>query len=427
VNEIITQLEKQGWDCLEPEGFIKRNQKGFYAAFVLLPGFSIPSNVGNAIEDLVERLVEKIPLNCLVFSMSQPGSTPERCSISDRVLYYQRDIEPGIFSNTLFYKALNRIISPHPLFWIKYIRAVVRACGVIKIKTLVIEDDPDACFFARRVHKAGTRMILHQHAFSQRQYSRMRWNFVQKYIDKIIFVSHANAEQTERLHGKMRTKWSVIYNGVDLDHYDRIRWEATGKEIRSKQGIDETARVFLFAGRMIPSKGLGLALRAFINLNLPDAHFMVAGSMETSASTDLNDFNRELQYLAANSAGRIHLLGNISQKILPAYYCAADYVIVPSLGSYEGLPKVVTESLAMGVPVIASDRGGTWELLENGCSGWLIPDPVTVDSIGKAITHALADDMRNVRNINCFIDQEKLSEQRMIAEFTGALKTPRKQ
>nr|MBP7212679.1 glycosyltransferase family 4 protein [Anaerolineaceae bacterium] len=80
---------------------------------------------------------------------------------------------------------------------------------------------------------------------------------------------------------------------------------------------------------------------------------------------------------------------DLSQIEIPKWYGLCELIVVPSIGS-EGLPKSITESLAMGVPVIASDRGGIWELLEEGRNGWKIEEPVSADTIKGALEKALA-------------------------------------
>jgi glycosyltransferase involved in cell wall biosynthesis len=66
----------------------------------------------------------------------------------------------------------------------------------------------------------------------------------------------------------------------------------------------------------------------------------------------------------------------------------ADVVVNPSFS--EGLPNVVLEAMALGRPVVATDVGGTRELVRSGSTGWLVPagDPVR---LAGAIREALDD------------------------------------
>jgi glycosyltransferase involved in cell wall biosynthesis len=56
---------------------------------------------------------------------------------------------------------------------------------------------------------------------------------------------------------------------------------------------------------------------------------------------------------------------------MPELYRQADLVVQSSLT--EGLPNVVLEAAYLGVPVVATDAGGTGEVIEHGVSGWLVP------------------------------------------------------
>jgi glycosyltransferase involved in cell wall biosynthesis len=55
---------------------------------------------------------------------------------------------------------------------------------------------------------------------------------------------------------------------------------------------------------------------------------------------------------------------------MPALYASVDVVVQSSLT--EGLPNVMLEAAYLGVPIIATDVGGTGEVLEHGVSGWLV-------------------------------------------------------
>jgi glycosyltransferase involved in cell wall biosynthesis len=65
-----------------------------------------------------------------------------------------------------------------------------------------------------------------------------------------------------------------------------------------------------------------------------------------------------------------------------------DLMVLPSL--WEGLPIVVLESFAHGVPVVATDIPGTRELVTNGVTGWLV-QPADPDSLADGLLSALRD------------------------------------
>ena len=83
-----------------------------------------------------------------------------------------------------------------------------------------------------------------------------------------------------------------------------------------------------------------------------------------------------------NLSGNISLVGKKTQHEIPLYYNAADMLVLPSLS--EGMPNVVLEAMASGLPVIATDVDGTPEIIRNGENGMLIK-PRTSASINTAV------------------------------------------
>jgi teichuronic acid biosynthesis glycosyltransferase TuaC len=70
-------------------------------------------------------------------------------------------------------------------------------------------------------------------------------------------------------------------------------------------------------------------------------------------------------------AERVSLLGSQPQDQLPAWYSAADLLVLPTFR--EGCPNVVREALACGTPVVASNVGGVPEVITSDSVGLLVP------------------------------------------------------
>lgn len=66
----------------------------------------------------------------------------------------------------------------------------------------------------------------------------------------------------------------------------------------------------------------------------------------------------------------VHFLGNISEA--GRHCCEADVFFLPS--NYEGLPMVIIEAMAQGMPVVASNVGGVAEIVKNGQTGFALPN-----------------------------------------------------
>jgi glycosyltransferase involved in cell wall biosynthesis len=108
---------------------------------------------------------------------------------------------------------------------------------------------------------------------------------------------------------------------------------------------------------------------------------------------------------ASKQNSNIQFLGNVQNYDLPAYYNSADIFCIPSQYE-EGLGRVVMESVACGVPVVGSNRGGISEALNKTISILLEP---THDNLKNAIKmlhldnkqlKALKMDCRNYATMN---------------------------
>ena len=175
---------------------------------------------------------------------------------------------------------------------------------------------------------------------------------------------------------------------VDLKHFKPMNL----KESRKKIGVDDRFTV-LFVGRLIPIKGIKLLVEIAHELDQIQFLFIGAGPLE-SFLKDASKQNSNIQFL-----------GKVQNYDLPAYYNSADIFCIPSQYE-EGLGRVVMESVACGIPVVGSNRGGISEALNKTISILLEP---THDNLKNAIKmlhldnkqlKALKMDCRNYATMN---------------------------
>lgn len=83
---------------------------------------------------------------------------------------------------------------------------------------------------------------------------------------------------------------------------------------------------------------------------------------------------------------RVYFAGEVPKEHVPAYLRACDLFVLNS--RYEGLPHVLLEALAAGLPVVATDVGGTPEVVQDGVNGRLVPVG-DVQAFREAIMKAL--------------------------------------
>ena len=158
----------------------------------------------------------------------------------------------------------------------------------------------------------------------------------------------------------------IIHCGVTPALYDRPR----------KIGTEGTHLVFV--GRLAPVKGLRVLLEALGQLPDPNVRLTIVGDGSERAT---------LEAMAAPLGERVRFTGYLSQEEVAEILTTANAFVLPSFA--EGVPVVLMEAMAAGLPVMATRITGVPELVEDGVSGHLVT-PGDPAALARAITE-LAD------------------------------------
>jgi len=190
-----------------------------------------------------------------------------------------------------------------------------------------------------------------------------------------------------------------ITNGVDLDKFYNRRLGTESKEQSKEKFSASGMKTILTIGGIEPRKNTILTLRAF---NLVKSHFMekcervvwLLGGGETlfDYRDYRTEFFSEMQKLGLKTGEDVHILGNVSDELMPDLYNAGDVFIFPSLK--EGWGLVVLEAMASGLPVVASDIDPLREFMENGKNSLLV-SPMDFKALSDSIISLLEDDVLN--------------------------------
>jgi len=178
--------------------------------------------------------------------------------------------------------------------------------------------------------------------------------------------------------GHARRGITVIRNGVDLDQFAP---RPPDEALRQSLGLPASAPLVVAVSRLNPMKGMDDYLQALALLagRYSEARFVIVGD---GAS------RRELEEQARRLGLAERLVFTGTRLDIAAILSQAAVSVVPSLS--EGLSNVVLESMASGVPVVATRVGGTPEVLEDGVSGFLVP-PCNAPALAAAIERLLGD------------------------------------
>ncbi len=187
----------------------------------------------------------------------------------------------------------------------------------------------------------------------------------------VFTVSGALADRVRSISG---VEARVLPIGVD--HRAIAAATLPPKEARRALGLPGDRLVVLFVGRLVPAKGIvELATAA---LELGDTFLTVLVGPGPLAGHGLDD---------PRARERLRYVGAQPHDEVIRYMAAADVLVLPSYG--EGLPTVLVEAGAIGLPVIASAVGAIPELLGDG-RGTLLPE-VSSAAI-RAALEAFRDD-----------------------------------
>ena len=170
-----------------------------------------------------------------------------------------------------------------------------------------------------------------------------------------IGVSQAACDFVRHLGGKNP---AMIPNGIDIERYRKVR---TG--LRGRLGVDG-AIVITYVGRLIYSKGVQDLISVFPELEqkLGNVLLLVVGD---------GAYRQKLESMAARVKGEgIVFLGEKNPDEIIEILSIADIFVNPSYS--EGLPTSVMEAAAVGLPIVATDVGGTREIVDDGKNGFLV-------------------------------------------------------
>ncbi len=209
--------------------------------------------------------------------------------------------------------------------------------------------------------------------------------------DKVVVATLAEQSQLEFLYHADPRKLITIPPGVDTRHFYPI----PGDEAKAVIGIPPGDKMMLFVGRIEPLKGIDTLIRAIASMHEKGLlaqypHYLaIIGGDPGATGEDMNAEMPRLQSMCQElGIGDLVLfLGKRSQNSLPYYYSAAEMVIVPS--HYESFGMVALEAMACGTPVVASQVGGLAFLVQDGETGFVIPDDDPV-ALGDRLARLIA-------------------------------------
>lgn len=210
------------------------------------------------------------------------------------------------------------------------------------------------------------------------------------------------------------SKGSVIWNGsasgVNLQKFDMSCKDEWREEIRRKYDIPNTAKVFIFIGRVTRDKGINELFSATKALfeEYSDAYLLMVGPNENAGSV-----NREL-YDWSVKEDRVIYCGFTSE--VEKYLSASDVYVLPSYR--EGFGSAVVEAEAMQLPVIVSRIPGPTDAMQENITG-LVVEKGSSSELLKAMKLLYDDEvLRDKFAANAYtFATEKFEQQELFAKI----------
>ena len=218
---------------------------------------------------------------------------------------------------------------------------------------------------------AGTKLVVGSERNANhliRMSNRIAYRLTQPCVDIIVANSNAGAAWNRKVFKRPSSDYRVVHNGVDTERFR----PADGSEIRQKLGIPIQCPVVGAFANFKKQKNHPMLFRAFkLVLNsLPEARLLLIGDQPADSRGRLDGYQAQLYRLVDDLRIRHRCVFLGHQEDTEHLYPACDITVLPSL--HEGTPNVLLESMACGVPVVATNVCDNEYIVKDGEVGHFV-------------------------------------------------------
>lgn len=227
----------------------------------------------------------------------------------------------------------------------------------------------------------------------------------------VITCCRSNLDYLNQIAPAQKSKFSLVYHGVNLQDFQPVS--------NPGAGLVPKVPVILSVGRLVEKKGFKDLLRALLIVKGRGVQFQCAIYGDGPLGQQLKEWIEEHDMM-----GDVILYGDRTQhELVAAYHSATLFILTPVQtedGDRDGIPNVLVEAMAVGLPVITTAVAGIPELVDNNQNG-LLYQPHDVKGISSGIIELLG----NVEKRRQFgrVASKKVREQFDIVQAAQQLKT----
>ena len=179
-------------------------------------------------------------------------------------------------------------------------------------------------------------------------------------------------------------------------------------EARTELGVPERGFLIGAVGNLNPQKGHEYLIEAgaIVQRDIPELWIRILGGIASTHVDYLESLNEKAKVLGLTRNNRFRFTdpGEHVGEWLPAY----DVFLLTSVPRSEGIPTVILEAMACGLPVVTTDVGSVREIVEDGVTGFVVA-PMDSQAIAACVLRLLNDEelRRNMgeRARRCAVEQ----------------------
>lgn len=352
--------------------------------FVAPESLPVPPVRGGAVEAVIDEAARKLAACLSVAVVSTSDASLPLAHESDGVRYLHVKRQCSLARDKLQLRLVKLPFLPLPLACYRnpYVSGVLRHIAAEQPDIVHIHNSPIYVLFVRKQFPR-MKIVLHMH---NRHLVRMNRSLGKKIVaqaDAIVGVSQYIVNEITAAFPECQSRCTCLYNGVDLNLFCPKASFAIDA-VKKKYKVHPEKRILLFAGRLIPQKGIHLLLQTLGKMNMPDWQMVIVGASWFQSKKE-SSYIKKLKALAAQLENEVVFTGYVPHEQMPEVLAMADFLVFPSIGP-EALGLISLEAQAVGTPVICNAAGGAAETVKERQTG-LINE--TLDEIG--LHRALAE------------------------------------
>jgi glycosyltransferase involved in cell wall biosynthesis len=332
---------------------------------------------------LVREGVE-IHAACVTDRGGAPTPTFEVLAAIPGVRLKRTSLGPEIAHRTRWGKALGLLATVPAMFHLVGLAHYIRRNRIRILHTSDRPRDALACVLLARL--TGAKSIIHVHVgFGTWMSPILRWSL--RHVDALVAVSEFVAA-TLRESGHPSHRIHVVLNAIDVDQWTP---RASRPAARLELGLAESGPVVITVCRLFAWKGPAELLRAIeiVRREFPDVRLLVVGRDPEEDQSYLTTLRNLVDELALGD----NVIFTGQRSDVDRLMAASDIFAMPS--SFEPFGLVFAEAMAMQLPVVALNNGGTIEVVAHDQSG-LLSQPDDIEALARNILALIRDgDLRS--------------------------------